>query len=104
MKTPKEVLLLAAALIEKFGWCQHVYQKGVDGPVCLAGAVRLATWGEVYPTLTSVISFEQQSEYGQAVAALMARTDDGGVTTYNDTPGRTKEQVLNFLRRVAEAV
>lgn len=90
--TVKEVLLKAAEIIEERGWCQGSYNKET-GEVCAKGGLRKAVgWphqdGEGY--------------YG-ALDALYTLIGAGTILSWNDTPGRTKSDVITALRQAAEA-
>lgn len=90
--TGKEVLLKTIALIEEKGWCQGSYQK--DGKVCAKGGIRIAcNW-----------PLCDDSSYDDAVAAvakLIVGEVGNSIISWNDTPGRTKNEVLAVLRQAA---
>ena len=85
--TVRGVLLAAARLIERKGWCQGA---GTDarGRHCLMGALN-----EV-GTIRGI---------DRARTALMRQFPGSFVTTWNDEPWRTKKQVLTALRTAARA-
>jgi hypothetical protein len=78
-------LINAADYIEKHGWCQNTYWDE-QGRVCALGAIRRAN------ALT---------RDANDAAFKMLRFLDGSVHGWNDAPGRTKEEVVAVLRKVA---
>jgi hypothetical protein len=83
---PAKLLMKAADLIEKHGWCQGRW-RATDGRLCLRGAII-------------------NSGSHQVAFAAIHRVDAaiGGPYTsvgWNDTMGRTKEEVVAKLRSVA---
>ena len=84
-------------LLETKGWCQHHAWMTNDGDIarrvkdadkfCAVGAI-LAAGGRAIRAIHL------------ATSALNANIANGvGVTGYNDTPGRTKRQVIGLFRR-----
>ena len=89
-KDPDHVLMLAASLIEHYGWVQHKYGNEMDG-YCLAGAVGKAMnmLGEVHDI-----------GHWKRVTALVPASE---VIVWNDTEGRTKQEVIDVLMRAARS-
>jgi hypothetical protein len=85
-KPARRILLGAAEIIEQRGWCQGDFQDG-NGRVCMLGAI----------SISSVSS--PMGEAGNAIVLLGLKS----VTQWNDTPGRTKEEVVARLRTAAHA-
>jgi len=80
-----EVLLGAAEYIEKFGWKQRDF--GDDGgPRCMLGAVM----SQCKNTYTDIMS-----------AAQLHLQRQGKFMSWNDSPGRTKAEVIDALRSAA---
>lgn len=87
----RQHLLKAADYIEKYGWCQGKMQK-TTGEVCALGALII-----VNNHKTAVDSFTSaQHEFERR-----KRLKRSGITVWNDEPGRTKEQVIKSMRRIA---
>jgi hypothetical protein len=87
--TTKEVLLKAAEEIERRGWIQRVAAN--ERGCCIWGAFR--SIGYSYEGIAPVnLAYDVFEDYL-------------GVhpVGWNDTPGRTKEEVLSALRAAAEA-
>ena len=80
--TPEEILAEAARLVER-GWCQGTY-RDTDGRVCLVGALNEAS-GRPCTYL---------DEAWNAVCLEIPQ----GPSDWNDTPGRTAEEVATALR------
>ena len=85
-RTVAEVLNAAADLIEKRGWCQHL-AFDPDGRHCALGAI----WAQRCPG-----PLERE-----AVAAVRRATGSPFVGEWNDAPQRTKEEVVEALRKAA---
>lgn len=105
--TPREVLLKAAALVER-GWTQHEMARDRVGnkvsPIsdtavcwCALGAAKRVADGHTHP-----YSHARDALY----AHLFAHPDSGDgpdpVTTWNDAPGRTQAEVVAALKAAAE--
>lgn len=85
--TPADVLDAAADLLDRDGWCQG-YDKDDDGRYCARGATKAAASSD---TLVGA----------GARIALTQRLPTHNIPAWNDTPGRTQEEVTSTLRRVA---
>lgn len=81
-----QVLLDAADYIDKHGWCQNKLEDD-DGRVCVMGALyRVNTpW----------------SAYSKLFRHLSVNIKVLDVPFWNDAHGRTKEEVVSVLRKVA---
>ena len=93
IKTPQQILLDAANLLEERGWCQDEFQNK-QGQMCMLGAMRVALWDKViYPA---------HPAYGLACDA----TGMNGmkIAEWNDTPGRTQQEVISKLREAAQRI
>lgn len=80
--------------IEKRGW----YQGGFEGPggsVCALGAMKAAMG-----LRPDALALNSALNYDQFIAARMAfeRVMGENVASWNDTPGRTEDDVLEALR------
>lgn len=113
MMTPKTVLNKSADLLERQGWYQNGYGRlgpdGIDreGPVCVAGAINLAiTDGKFISHLYT----DEERKLKEEVRTILLDTIggdweyQGGLVRWNDTPGRTGEDVINTLRRAADSL
>lgn len=106
-KTPKQVLIAAEWILSHVGWCQNAFYRNKKGKVidifpintdnipkvasaCLAGAIHL-----VEANGLSVI---------QARKLLDNVIGSDDTTGYNDTKGRTKEEVLATIRLAIESI
>ncbi len=76
-----QVMLKAAEWLEQNEWCQCMFESGQAR--CLTGVLN-----EVHP-------------YGALMAFGRIYAKCQGVMSWNDTPGRTKQEVINMLREVA---
>lgn len=102
-----QVARAAADLIEKHGWVQRSYGDA-DRGYCMVGAMNAA----VNPTRGTTLAFDHH-RYADMLGIWMkpyvtlspGDFCDGcanEVTTFNDTPGRTKEEVVLHLRKFAD--
>ena len=98
------ILERAKGLIEKYGWVQGKLGH-VDIGYCLKGAVDRA---EVLQSIgeESCMSPSAASVSAQDACYLLRRLanmrlifneDEGAIPVYNDTPGRTKGEILDLL-------
>jgi hypothetical protein len=81
-----KVLMRAAEIVRERGWCQLDYEDD-QGRVCAAGALYAAS-GDEWPYVAMG---------RRRLAASLGRA----VETWNDVPGRTKEEVIEALERAA---
>lgn len=120
-KTAKDVLNGAVRVIEEFGWAQHKMLTA-DNRVCLYGAIQVAISGfdgtryYMDPTMEDGLTDEQDVLLADATAMVEAEVQRiwvdspmskegvyfGSAVSYNDTPGRTKEEIIAILRGAAE--
>lgn len=91
------VYLKAIEVIETRGWTQGRYQSPA-GQVCALGACNLASnLGERgYGDGTERVRFNA------LYTAVKLLTGQSSVASFNDQPGRTKEEVINLLRKAHE--
>jgi hypothetical protein len=84
-----EIYSRAADYIEKHGWRQHSFGGSNGQSACLMGAL-LVTTGDILG-----------KDFRFACAVLKESAIGPFLTRWNDTPGRTKEEVIAFLREQA---
>ena|SRR5882672_2439208 len=92
-----KVIWGVANYIDGHGWCQNMYSTG--GKVCILGAyqalgnchVMMIDNIERHPPLKRIASF-----LGYVNLTL------NGIAEYNDTKGRTKEEVVTMLKQAAK--
>lgn len=93
----QQILLKAADILETHGWCQKSFGDYHHG-FCAIGAIRAVTaqpWDKVGIT----------DPDGRRAAMKLYRNIRGQtIALWNDTYGRTKEEVIAKLREVAHAV
>src|SRR5258708_2082962 len=78
----QQVLLNAAELLERDGWIQGCFGSR-DGPKCLVGSMLYMT--------------KELSPYFWEARTRLGERTNGNPVGWNDTPGRTKEQVIALL-------
>lgn len=103
-----DVLDKAAAVIDRNGWTQgdlYDMAQGEDRPaqdcrVCAIGAINTAVYGDpMYPVRSS-----QLSTPGEHAVDLMRdhlRLGSMKLAVWNDTPGRTADEVTRAMRETA---
>lgn len=82
----KAVLLAAARLIERRGWCQGTYER--RGRLCVLGALSAAGGG--------------RPVYYRATERLSKTIGELYLATWNDRPGMTRTAVIAALRKAAK--
>lgn len=82
-----EDLLQTANTIREHGWCQKQLYDDY-GSMCLLGALRFTIYGSVALT-------------GPRVITALAALDLMAPSIWNDTPGRTVEEVILLLEQTA---
>ncbi len=88
----QQTLLEAAHELRTRGWCQGVSEDRY-GRVCLFGALSLAVGGN-----PKYIPHDQSHQFEPLMNKL---TSVGYSIPWNDTKGRTKEEVIAALEKVA---
>lgn len=78
----------AIAEIEKCGWCQKQYNSP-KGEICLMTALSRAFF--FYP--------DRDANHALVLHRLLKKIRTG-IVSWNDTPGRTKEEVIDVLRQL----
>lgn len=98
------VLRLAAALIERDGWCQGTY-IAMDGRCCAVGALVQAGDGVVDPDIFDAGPVEMARIHSAFDAAMkfIGRRAVSDLVDWNDEPDRTEAEVLAALRGAADA-
>lgn len=86
----RQSLLDAATYIEEHGWCQFYLQMR-SGAVCMLGAMSR--------TVPRECGFD--GAWIRSVHLVQERTGCVGISTWNDAPERTKEEVVSALRAAA---
>jgi hypothetical protein len=89
MTPAQKVCADAADLIERCGWVQGV-SEGPNGETCIQSALY---------NVTSPIDF--YSEYSPALQLIRDAIGSAYIPDWNDTPGRTKAEVIAALRKAA---
>lgn len=82
-------LLEIAEYIKEHGWCQN---RVLDekGQVCVAGTMHL-----------SRNNLREGNNWDEAKARITKVTGEYNIVQWNNTPGRTKEEIINKLREAA---
>jgi hypothetical protein len=94
-RAAKQVLQRAKALIEK-GWTQRLnYRDDTDGnrSYCALGGLYEGVWKSPNRMVSAKVELRAMNALSKAVAGGVGGSY-GSVISFNDTPGRTKEEVL----------
>lgn len=96
----RDVLLKAASIVEE-GWCQHFYWKGADivnsNVHCAVGALGAASVQLGLTTLDDPWTGEAMFRAENALANHIGSS----VVYWNDSPGRTADEVAEAMRKAA---
>lgn len=94
--TPRRVLLDAARVLERGGWCQGRV-KDYAGQHCALGAIREVAFCDFLGKAAERVlarSLRLRPGFGSATPDVM-------VAEWNDDPGRTADEVVTALRKAA---
>ena len=94
--TTKEALIAARALVEK-GWCQAADARDAGGLECASRDAEAACWclsGAIHRACDGLA----EDDAWDVLASLV-----GDPVEWNDTPGRSKEEVLALFDKAIEA-
>ncbi len=92
-----KIYLEAANLLEKKGWCQNHSSNKFD-QICLAEALHRSVYGSQEMVNTTTVSDKWAwRPYLHALSKFIGEDAIG----WNDTPGRTKAEVIEKLREAA---
>lgn len=100
--TTKAILLETANFIEKRGWAQRSFETS-DGRVCILEALTRVCRRrcEDTPMALSQAVVRLRETAGLPRSSLPLVILQKGLITWNDEPGRTKEEVIETLRKAA---
>ncbi len=87
--TIKECAEAMATYIEEHGWAQGIRYTS-QGEVCLAGAL-----DKIVPMHDTIAPACMKCKMFDAIES---RIPNKSIQSWNDLPGRTKEEVVTFLR------
>lgn len=107
---PKQVFESAALLVER-GWTQRNYARNSAGNVCLTtspDACSFCLFGAIKRAGRDAGMTDEQIDKLDGFAGQVGLVTPGikssMLASWNDHPGRTKEEVAGFLRLVADKV
>jgi hypothetical protein len=92
--TPREVLLAAAELLERDGWCQgQLWDE--RGRRCASGAILFSSLGVPPTPNPDLVDSARVMLFGHCPKDVLS------IPHWNDSPGQTAENVIATLRRAA---
>ena len=95
-----KIYLEAANLLEKKGWCQK--RATLDGKVCMGEALYKATFSTELSSSEHYFAVNKhEREKWKSVNNALSKFIGRDVVGWNDTPGRTKAEVIEKLREAA---
>ena len=106
--SPADLLRGAALYLRRHGWIQDDYYRPASAhtatpPACAVGAIAMAAYG--HPVDAPSLHTEPEvKDFHRAVDALdgyLQDTHAADLYTWNDTPGRTADQVITALQAAA---
>jgi hypothetical protein len=83
----ERILIAAAALLEREGWCQGAPK--ISSTRCAVQAIVDADAGRV-----------SREDRAKAIAQLESALGNSGIIAWNDMPGQTMRNVIKTLRRI----
>jgi hypothetical protein len=99
--TERDVLHRAADLLEEFGWCQNTEAMTLAGEPCKAAdsnAVSFCIGGAAERACLDLgVDAPYSSVFYEGILGIER------YVSWNDKPGRTREEVISHLRATAEA-
>lgn len=101
---PSAAVSGAIEILQTRGWCQSVYEN-MDGACCLMGAINTSIFGNSEAKVENP-DFEKGLVKHQILGLVRHEVNvesalvKAGAISFNDTPGRTKEEVVAVLDRV----
>lgn len=106
-KTVKEVLVAARWIIENVGWCQWHFAKSGDKEVWMGRRTTIEKAAQeagvskvdCFCALGAINAVEADYDLKRSAAVVIDNHTGGSVSTWNDTDGRTKEEVLDLFDR-----
>lgn len=97
---PWRGILAGAALVVEKGWCKYELESDDGSNHCMLGAMQIAYYGKI-------IKIERMENHAWDFLVALERLQNNihmEPWTWNDTMGRTKEEVVNKLIEVSNAV
>ncbi|MEU7654882.1 hypothetical protein AB0C41_23030 [Micromonospora taraxaci] len=110
--TPARTLRDAALYLSRHGWTQGAYYDATSGsftpPACLVGAVGMVCYGGPVDAPAQMFDAPEFVDFDAAVTLLDVylreiHPCDIGVYSFNDTPGRTRDEAIAALNAAADA-
>lgn len=100
---PADVLEQAADLVETVGWTQGSYLRTDHGDGTAVGYCTMGACRQVLriPEDDIVMGFRTPA-YVAAIHALIKQVNDPNIIGWNDTPDRTRDEVIEALRLAAK--
>ena len=91
-------------LLLKHGWCQRTTRNS-DGQFCIAGAIDYAVRPAItaHPSVWAEEKIAREERLAQHMQAQPQFPIYYGLTRWNDKPGRTQEDVIDFLNNIIES-
>lgn len=89
----QKVFLRAAEILDERGWCQRAFNR--DDKLCAYGALGAAIEGNVLKNTNT-------NWFNNLINRLKRKNKIEDLITWNDTKGRTKEQVQAAFRKAAD--
>ncbi len=102
----KTILLDAALMLEKHAWCQGRYAKTAEGDATFPSDPEAVAWCGRGALLLTCMKATGGNGYGEVFQGALEAISALGIdlVVYNDTNKRTKEEVIDVLRRAASVL
>jgi len=101
----RDILNKAADYIEEYGWCQramyaHVGDTRTPPPACMLGAIYV---GGDHAFFDPYLAMKPCTPaVGDAIRAVQKFLNRSHLSAWNDSPKRTKDEVIGLLRLAAK--
>jgi|HubBroStandDraft_5_1064220.scaffolds.fasta_scaffold122523_4 hypothetical protein len=95
-KTPKEVLIAARYILSHWGWCQGTTARDKQGRSLYSPKKHLENLGSVCAVgAISIVDTDfEPAQVAYNILDEVISDQSPSIVIYNDTPGRTKQEVL----------
>ena len=103
-KAVAEVLTETAGRVEREGFAQHAFFDGVTGLYCTRGHFTQVVLDKYRGQNILIDGVDLWKSVIAGCDMVLAMHLGQGVATWNDTPGRTKDEIVQVLRNVAASV
>lgn len=99
--TIKEILLDAANLIEIKGWSQKALARDINGNIVSINSPKAETFCAIGAMNRALKKYPRSEQLAFDTLSVVENYIDNIITNWNDSPLRTKEEVIKTMRDCA---